>query len=93
MSPLLFHVIILLGLLRSCNSYRPDKSTIQVSDTGLDDPSCIQNGESCKTLTYVLDSLDSLSSIKHQQRVAVTITLLAIKLLKSTLIMHMISRV
>ena len=72
MSPLLFHVIILLGLLRSCNSYRPDKSTIQVSDTGLDDPSCIQNGESCKTLAYVLDSL---SSIKHQQRVAVTINI------------------
>ena len=72
MSPLLFHVIILLGLLRSCSSYRPENITIQVSDNGLDDPSCIQNGESCKTLTYVLDSL---SSIMHQQGFAVTINI------------------
>ena len=72
MTPLLFHVILLLGLLRSCSSYRPENIAIQVSDTGLDDPSCIQSGESCKTLIYVLDRL---SSIMLQQRFAVTINI------------------
>ena len=64
MGSLLFHVLLMLGLLEACSSYKLHKVTIQVSDSGLDDPSCLQNEKACKTLTYVLSNLPNITA--HQ---------------------------
>ena len=61
MSSLLFHVLLILGLLGACSSYALRNITIQVSDSGLDEPSCLQNETACKTLTYVLGKLPKIS--------------------------------
>ena len=61
MDLLLFKILLIL-LLRASSSYSLDKITIQVSDTGLDVPSCMQNGETCKTLAYVLGGLSQFDS-------------------------------
>ena len=69
MALLLFHILLILGLLEACSSYTQQIS-IQVSDTGLDDPSCMKNGKNCKTLTYVLDKL---SKRNYDQSTVVTV--------------------
>ena len=43
--------------------------TIQVSDTGRDESSCMQNGETCKTLAYVFKQLSNF----HQESGAFTV--------------------
>ena len=60
----------MLGLLEACSSYKLHKVTIQVSDSGLDEPSCLQNEKSCKTLSYVLSNLPNITS---QQSTSITV--------------------
>ena len=57
MASLLFHSPLLLLLLVACSSSYTQHVTIQVSDTGVDVPNCMNNGETCKTLAYVLTEL------------------------------------
>ena len=40
-----------------------------MSDTGIDEPSCMQNGETCKTLTYVFSELSNF----HQESAVITV--------------------
>ena len=60
MASLLLHILLLPLLLGTCSS-NTQHITIRVSYTGVDDPSCMQNGETCKTLSYVLDQLTTAS--------------------------------
>ena len=69
MASLLFHIVLVFYLLETCTSYT-QQITIQVSDTGIDNRSCTRNGESCESLTYVLDRL---STIEYHQSTVVTI--------------------
>ena len=60
MTSLLFQILLISGMLESHNSYMYNV-TVQVSDSGLDDPSCVQNGSKpCNTLTYALDQISRL---------------------------------
>ena len=60
MASLLFRILLLPLLLGTCSS-NTQHITIRVSDIGRDDPSCMQNGGTCKTLSYVLDELSTAS--------------------------------
>ena len=60
MASLVFHILLLPLLLGTCSS-NTQHISIQVSDIGRDDPTCMQNEETCKTLSYVLDQLTTAS--------------------------------
>ena len=69
MASLLFHILLVFLLSGTCSSSYTQHITIQVSDTGVDEPSCMQNGETCKTLTYVLNELSNF----NQSSTAITV--------------------
>ena len=70
MTSLLFQILLISGMLESHNSYMYNV-TVQVSDSGLDDPSCVQNGSKpCNTLTY---ALDQISRLRLNQSINVTV--------------------
>ena len=79
MASLLFHIVLVFYLLETCTSYT-QQITIQVSDTGIDNRSCTRNGESCESLTYVLDRL---STIEYHQSTVVTINVTCNQTVKS----------
>ena len=72
MASLLFHILLLPLLLGTCSS-NTQHITIRVSDIGRDDPSCMQNEEICKTLSYVLYEL-STASFNQSTVITVNIT-------------------
>ena len=71
MASLLFHILLLPLLLGTCSS-NTQHISIRVSDIGRDDPSCMQNGGTCKTLSYVLDELSTAS---YNQSTVITVNI------------------
>ena len=67
-----FQILLIFGMLGCYNSYN---ITVQVSDSGADDPSCVQNGEPCNTLTYALGQISQLSgTLRQSTTVMVNVT-------------------
>ncbi len=67
----LYQVLLIFGLIGASSSYTL-QITVQVSETGIDDPSCMKN-ETCKTLTYFLGLL-SRTSFHQSTAITVNIT-------------------
>ena len=68
----LFQILLIFGMLGCYNSYN---ITVQVSDSGVDDPSCMQSGKPCNTLTYALSQISRLSgTLRQSTTVMVNVT-------------------
>ena len=74
MASLLFHILLVFIFLGTCSSSYTQHIIIQVSDTGIDEPSCMQNGESCKSLTYAMEELSNFRQSTNIIVITVNIT-------------------